>query len=282
MTKPRSTLSALGEAELLDLAGGERDELVVVHVPQVVALEAEVLEADGRLARVGHHPRAPRAEVLDAADAHAGLVDVDPVVGEQVLAVDHQRDGQEVAVAQAARGVLDRLGGAPGSVMPTVRRSGSDEMTSEHSMRSPPARTATTRPSVGVELRDRRVHPHLAAGGDDLVGHRLPHLARAEARVVELGDQRLDLVAAVAEEGGLGGGEERQALDALGGPLGAQLGARHAPHLLRVGLEEQRVEALAEAVGDPGLEVLLVALGLEQRAQVGAGRRASARSGRAS
>ena len=43
----------------------------------------------------------------------AGLVDVDPVVGEQVLVLDHQRDGEEVAVAQAPRGVADidrRLG----------------------------------------------------------------------------------------------------------------------------------------------------------------------------
>ena len=142
-------------------------------------------------------------------------------------------------------------------------------------MRSPPAMTATTRPSSAVELGDGRVHADLAAGGDDLVGHRLPHLARAEARVVELGDQRLDLVAAVAEEGRLGGGEEGQALDALRGPLGAQLGARDAPDLLRVGLEEELVQPLAEAVGDPRLEVVLVALGLDRRPQVGEQRRVS-------
>ena len=35
------------------------------------------------------------------------VVDVDPVVGEQVLALDHERDGEEVPVAQAARGVAD-------------------------------------------------------------------------------------------------------------------------------------------------------------------------------
>ncbi len=56
--------------------------------------------------------------------------------------------------------------------------------------------------------------------------------------------------------------EERQALDALGGPLGAHLGGRDAPHLLGVGLEEVLVEALAEAVGDPLLEVVLAPLGV--------------------
>ena len=120
-----------------------------------------------------------------------------------------------------------------------------------------------------LERGDRRVQPDLAAVGDDLVGHRLPHLPRAEARVVELVDQRLDLVALVAEERGLGGGEERQALDPLRGPLGADLGGGHAPHLLGVGHEEVLVEPLAEAVGDPLLEVVLATVGRDRGPQVG-------------
>ncbi len=43
----------------------------------------------------------------------------------------------------------------------------------------------------------------------------------------------------------------------------------HAPHLLGVGLEEEVEQPLAEAVGDPLLEVVLPALGLDQRPQVG-------------
>ena len=104
-------LRRVDEAELRELVLGQLDELVVVHLPQVVALEAEVLQADARLRLVRDHPRAPGAEVLDPADAHARVVDVDPVVREQVLAVDDQRDGEEVAVAQALRGGLDLAGG---------------------------------------------------------------------------------------------------------------------------------------------------------------------------
>ena len=37
--------------------------------------------------------------------------------------------------------------------MPTVARSGSEEMTCEGSMRSPPASIAITRPSRDLELR---------------------------------------------------------------------------------------------------------------------------------
>ena len=142
-------------------------------------------------------------------------------------------------------------------------------MTSEGSIRSPPASMATTRPSRTSSFSTRRAEADLAAVGDDLVGHRLPHLARAEARVVELADQRLDLVAAVAEEGRLGGGEEGEALDPLRGPLRAQLRRGHAPDLLGVGLEEVVVEPLAEAVGHPLLEVVLAPLGLDRGPQVG-------------
>jgi hypothetical protein len=49
-------------------------------------------------------------------------------------------------------------------------------------------------------------------------------------------------------------------LDALRRPLGADLVARHAPHLLGVGLEEGRVEATPEAVDHPLLERLLLGL----------------------
>ena len=85
----------------------------------------------------------------------------------------------------------------------------------------------------------------------DVVGHRLPHLAGAVAGVVELRDERLDLVALVAEERGLRGAEEGQALDALGRPVGADLRRGHAPDLLGVGLEELVEEPAAEAVRRP-------------------------------
>ena len=71
-------------------------------VQSVVALGAEVLEPEARLARVGDHVGAPVLEVLDATDLHARVVDVDPVVGEEVGPVDDQADGQEVAVGERA------------------------------------------------------------------------------------------------------------------------------------------------------------------------------------
>ena len=51
-------------------------------------------------------------------------------------------------------------------------------------------------------------------------------------------------------------GGERESFDALRTPLGADLIAAHAPHLLRVGLEEGEVELAAEAVDEEVFETL--------------------------
>src|SRR5581483_4067013 len=60
--------TGIHEAEGRELALAELDELGVVHGPQVVALEHEVLEAQAGTTLL-HHPRRPRSEVLDATHA---------------------------------------------------------------------------------------------------------------------------------------------------------------------------------------------------------------------
>ena len=62
---------------------------------------------------------------------------------------------------------------------------------------------------------------------------------------------------------------EREVLDPLRGPVGLDLGGRHAPHLLGVGLEEDAVEAPAEAGDDPALEVVWSFGGRHPRPDVG-------------
>src|SRR5581483_9901894 len=115
---------------------------------------------------------------------------------------------------------------------------------------------------------DRRLEPHLPALIDDRVGHPLPHLAGAVARIVELRDQALDLVPLVAEDRRPRGREEREPLDALRGPLGANLRGRRAPHLLVVRLEEQLEQATAEAVRHPVLERVVDLVALRRGARV--------------
>ena len=231
---------------------------------------------------VRHHPRAPGAEVLDPPDVHVRVVDVDPVVREQVLAVEHHGDREEVAVAQpaCAAAITSGCGCGLGHADRVPQRQRRDHRRRlEHLVAHVHAHAAV---AVELELRDPVVEQHLAAELLDVVGHRLPHLAGAVARVVELRDQARDLVVPVAEERGPGGAEERQVLDPLGGPVGADLGRGHAPDLLGVRLEELVEEAAAEAVRDPLLVGVLLALRLDRRPQVGEERLASGRPGRAS
>ena len=120
--------------------------------------------------------------VLDAADAHARLVDVDPVVGEEILAVDDERDGEEVAVAKAARGFEHLLRRRSGCTISTTSRNGSEEMTASGSVYEIAARLDLDDPAAGeLEPRHGRVEPNLAALLRDRDGHRVPHLARARS-----------------------------------------------------------------------------------------------------
>ncbi len=61
---------------------------------------------------------------------------------------------------------------------------------------------------------------------------------------------------------------EREALDALRAPLRADLVAGNTPHFFRIGLEEEQVELLAEAVDDEVFEGLLFAAREQSRAHV--------------
>src|SRR4029453_17232465 len=89
--------------------------------------------------------------------------------------------------------------------------------------------------------------------------------ARPEARILELVDQCRDDLAVTgstrAQERVAEGLAERQVPDPLGGPVRRDLRAWNPPDLLRVALEEDLVEAMAETVRDPLLEAPLLAAG---------------------
>ena len=89
----RARLYKLGE-----LPGCELDQGCVIRRPQAIALETEVLEPEACLGFVRHHGRAPVLEVLNSPDFYARIVDVDPVVGEDIGSIDHQSDADEVAI----------------------------------------------------------------------------------------------------------------------------------------------------------------------------------------
>ena len=78
-----------------------RNQFGIGRVPQAVALEAEIFKPEAAHAR-GHHLGRPRTEVLHPANLYGWIMDVDPVVGEEIALLHHQRDGEEVAIAKRA------------------------------------------------------------------------------------------------------------------------------------------------------------------------------------
>ena len=130
-------------------------------------------------------------------------------------------------------------------------------------------------PALGIGVPAQAVEPgahmDLAAALFHAARGRLPHHARTLAGILERLDERLDLLAVGRTASGCDrvaqrvrhGAPQVEALDALRRPVGRDLVAAHAPHLLRVGLEEDGEQALAELVGDPVVEALGV-LGRER------------------
>ncbi len=102
-------LGGVGKTEHADLLRGERDQLLIGAVPQAVPFEAEVLHSEAGLLGIAEQVLAPVSEVLDPADLHAGRVDVDPVVREEVFLVEHQRHDEEVAIPKPLAGLANGL-----------------------------------------------------------------------------------------------------------------------------------------------------------------------------
>ena len=114
--------------------------------------------------------------------------------------------------------------------------------------------------------------PHLQGppGGLHLFCGDLPHHAGAVLGVLELLNERRDVrLVALGEDGVHDRLAQVEVLDPLGRPVGRHVGHGHAPDLLRVGLEEDAVEAPPEAGHEPVLVVGLVLGGPDARPQVG-------------
>jgi len=110
-----------------------------------------------------------------------------------------------------------------------------------------------------LDAVDRPAHQHRLAPGATHLGHPLPHLPRPEPRIAEAVDQGRDQVASIGglamrQQGALQDEPHVEALDALCGPIRRELFGADPPHLLRVRLEKDVVEAKAKLISGPVLE----------------------------
>ncbi len=203
-------------------------------------------------------------------------MDVDPVVGEEIGRADHQRDGQEVAIFEIQCVGQRRRQRMDAARQLAHRRGRDDVIGADHPLALGAGRGEAPAPAIPAELLECMAHQYGVAALDHLVARGLPHHAGATARIAEAFQQRLGfhavIGALVQPQRALEAIEHRLAeaepLDALCGPIGGDFVAGHAPHLLGVGLEEDREELLAELVDRPVLEAASVLPGEQLPAQI--------------
>lgn len=258
------------QPDLFDFSLAEGDKVGVGHGPEGVVLVAEVFEAEAGGVGVGNHLGRPVFEVLDAADLHPWFMHVNPVVGEEVGAVDDEADRQEVAVAEAVGGGED--GRRRGRVEP-FQKFGDGHTGNEIGAGDGLGAAVLVDDDVGdrvsgtADADDAAFQVKLPALLLNLFADGLPHLAGAAPGIVEGFDEAGDSAVGLDEHTEQGTAEG-EVFDALGGPFGFEFGAGNSPHFFGVGFEEGFKEPFAEAVGDPMFEALFFRVGEEMPAEV--------------
>ena len=256
-------LIRLSESDRAQLTCRLLDELAIRRRPDGIAFETEILEPEARLPGIRHHLRTPVLEILDAADPDGGVMNVDPIVGEDVGALEDEDDRQEIAIRQLL-GSGQHLGRRRWIDLLDRFRHGDagDKVGAWNDLADAVAddNDAVDSTPGSVDRDDVRPGSHHSVAAFDRELDGVPHHARAESGIVEVLDQRLDGRLGLpkhAEERRL----QRQVLDPLRGPLGFQLGAGKTPDFLGVRLEEDLEETLAEPVCDPLLEGVFLLIG---------------------
>ena len=113
-TAPSSISSGSRQAELRDLRAWPARSVCRPDWTTDRHSRRQSIPFPGRSFGVGNHGRRPVLEVLNSSHPHAGLVNINPVVGHDILAIDDQADNQEIAIAQAiaARRTSSGAGGS--------------------------------------------------------------------------------------------------------------------------------------------------------------------------
>ena len=188
-------LRFLDQPQLHQLAGAQRHQVRVGRIPHRIRVEAEVLQSQHGVARVRHHPGTPVFEVLDAADADVGFVDVNPVVGKKLRLVDDERDGDEVAIPETA-GRLGDLGRRRRieRADKLAYRHGRDEVAAGVSMLAVGGGGGDRghAPLPALNRDHRLTHFERGAAALNGLGQLLPHLTGTMQRIAKAIDQGLD------------------------------------------------------------------------------------------
>src|ERR1051326_126520 len=102
---PILDINRLRESQRFQFSLAQRNEITIRHRPQSIAFEAEIFQGKARFGWIRHHLGTPILEVLDASEFDVRIMDVDPVIREEVGLVDNQCHGQKITVLQAVGGL---------------------------------------------------------------------------------------------------------------------------------------------------------------------------------
>lgn len=230
---------------------GQVRGFLIGQVPEVIAFVAEVFHAnpDGAI-RIVDQVGAPVVEDLEATDLVAGILHVNPVIGDDgrmaqsryaggvadAQLLDQETDGDEIAVRQAVGDLLHVFGGLDVGVVDgldqILERHGGDEDVGVQGMLG----TSLVLIDHGGDLAGFLVdlgHHGVDQHRDSLIGglllHYFPQLTGTELGIPEFLDQgglHLGIVGLVLghelEEGVLEHVHDAQAFDSLGAPIGFQ------------------------------------------------------------
>src|SRR5258708_3459475 len=226
--KPSENLFRLTHFELQQILATKLHEILVTRCPQAITLETKIFQSQAGFALVGHHVSAPVLQVLHPPAPNLGIMQIDPVIGEQLCPVDNQGDRQKITILQ----LISRLP----NVSRERRITGLDQF-AHGQRRNIVGSLFQLRVAIGITCDDARDLLAIMLDTHDLLAHHhwiaplandrrrpFPQFARTATRIAELIDQGFDHLPAsfgfVGEQSVLDGGKKTQPFDALGGPVG--------------------------------------------------------------
>src|SRR5579864_9750037 len=103
-------------------------------------------------------------------------------------------------------------------------------------------------PVLVVDSYDGMLHQYRIATRIELIGERLPHLARSALRVLESVNKGFYVASLSRKNSVTDCGQQREPLDTLRRPFRANRCARHAPDFFCVRLKEDLIQAATKTV----------------------------------
>ena len=86
------------ESDFCQLPLRQFNQILVERIPQTVMFETKIFQTVASFVRLRHHFRRPGPKVLNPADFHAWVVNINPIVVESVAIFQNKHDRKKIAI----------------------------------------------------------------------------------------------------------------------------------------------------------------------------------------